>query len=106
MAFYAPVAAEEISSYVIDSTSYISSFPLSGMPNYLQISLTTLIPAGLMAWFPSLILLGKPPLNIPVYYPLVFAIILSVIATILFKKGLNYYVKKGSNRYSTAGHRR
>ncbi|MDF2685723.1 MAG: hypothetical protein K0S55_904, partial [Clostridia bacterium] len=30
--FYAPVQAEEISSYVIDMTEQLSTFPLSGMP--------------------------------------------------------------------------
>ena len=106
LAFYAPVQAEEISSYVIDAAGQISSFPLSGMPLYLQIPLITVIPSGLLAWFPTLTLLGKPPLGMPGMFPLIIAIILSILATILFKKGLNYYVKKGSNRYSARGHRR
>ncbi len=105
-AFYAPVAAEEISMTAIEGTWLLSTFPLSGMPAFLQVSLLTLLPEGLMAWFPSLCLLGKAPLNFTEYYPLAFALILSLIAGYIFRKGLNYYVKKGSNRYVPYGFRR
>ena len=104
--FYAPVQAEEISSYVIDAYGYISLFPLSGMPLYLQIPLITVLPTGLIAWFPTLTLLGEPPLGLPAAFPLLFALVLSVIASYFFRKGLKYYVKKGINRYSSFGHRR
>lgn len=104
--FYAPVQAEEISTYIIDGTGNISSFPLSGMPIYLQIPLLTFIPAGLLAWFPTLALLRKPPLGLSSAYPLLFAIALSVAASYFFRKGLKYYVQKGINRYSAIGHRR
>jgi ABC-2 type transport system permease protein len=104
--FYAPIQAEEISSYVIDLTGQLSNFPLSGMPIYLQLPLITVIPSGLMAWFPTLILLGKSPSDFGIAYPMIFALILSVVTAYFFKKGLNYYVKKGSNRYSAVGHRR
>ena len=106
LAFYAPVQAEEISSYVIDSFSHISTFPLSGMSAGLQASLITLIPVGLLAWFPTLVLFGNAPFNLPALYPLLFAVVLWIIATYFFKKGLNFYVKKGINRYHPMGHRR
>ena len=106
LTFYAPVQAEEISGYVIDSLGYISTFPLSGMPLYLQLPLVTIIPTGLLAWFPTLALLGKTPLNLPAWYPLIFAILLWMAAAYFFRKGLNYYVKKGINRYHAMGHRR
>jgi len=106
LTFYAPVQAEEISSYVIDAFGYISTFPLSGMPLYLQLPLVTIIPTGLLAWFPTLALFGKPPLDLPAYYPLLFAIVLWMISAYFFRRGLNYYVKKGINRYSAMGHRR
>ena len=106
LTFYAPVQAEEISSYVIDAYGYISTFPLSGMPLYLQLPLVTVIPTGLLAWFPTLALFGKPPLGLPVYFPLLLAIGLWIIAAYFFRKGLNYYVKKGINRYHAMGHRR
>jgi len=106
MAFYAPVAAEEISSTAIDSTWFMSTFPLSGMPIFIQVPLLTIMPEGLMAWFPSLCLLGKPPLNLTAYYPMVFALLISLAASYIFRKGLNHYVQKGSNRYVPHGFRR
>ncbi len=105
-AFYAPVQAEEISTYVIDTTSSLSVYPLSGMSLAIQIPLITIFPSGLLGWFPSLALLGKSPLNLPFFYPIIIAIILFFITYKLFKKGLSYYVKTGSNRYSAVGHRR
>lgn len=105
-AFYAPVQAEEISSYVIDTTSNLSTYPLSGMSLAVQIPLLTLFPAGLIGWFPSQLLLGKPPLGLPYFYPLVIAAILLVLAQKLFRKGLKHYVKTGTNRYTDGGHRR
>ncbi len=104
--FYAPVQAEEITSYLHGSLTGISNFPLSGMPKVLQMILISVIPSGLLAWLPTLALLGKSPLGMPAVYPLIFAVITATLATIFFRKGLRYYVKKGTNRYSSMGHRR
>lgn len=104
--FYAPVQAEEITSYVTESTGVLSTYPLSGMSLAVQIPLITIFPAGLMGWFPSLALLGRAPLDLPFYYPLIIAALLFFIATKLFKRGLMHYVKAGTNRYSAIGHRR
>ncbi|MCL1831187.1 MAG: ABC transporter permease [Oscillospiraceae bacterium] len=106
LAFYAPVAAEEISSTAIDDTYFISTFPLTGMPKALQLILVSILPEGLMAWYPSLSLLGRPPLNLSGFYPMFFALFISLVASYFFKKGLTYYVKKGSNRYVPYGFRR
>lgn len=105
-AFYAPVQAEEISTHVLDSTGILSTYPLSGMALVIQIPLITIIPAGLLGWFPTLALLGKPPLGFPSFYPMLMAAILYVLAYIAFTKGLKHYVKTGTNRYSAVGHRR
>jgi ABC-2 type transport system permease protein len=105
LAFYAPVEAEEISSYVMDSLERLNIFPLSGMPKYFKIILITVFPAGLIGWFPTMSLLGKPPLNLPVIFPALVAGILFILAVIFFRKGLMHYVKIGSNRYSSLGHR-
>lgn len=104
-AFYAPVAAEEIATTAIDGTWFLSTFPLSGMPLYIQIPLMTVLPEGLLAWFPALALLGKPPLGLPIYYPVLFALVLVIITSFVFRKGLAYYVTTGSNRYSHGGFR-
>ena len=105
-AFYAPVAAEEISYTAIDGTWQLSTFPLSGMPAIIQIPLLTIFPEGLLAWFPSLCLLGKSPLHLTEYYPLAYALFIALAANFVFRKGLKYYVKKGSNRYVPYGFRR
>ena len=106
MTFYAPVAAEEISSTAIDGTWLISTFPLSGMPVFIQVPLLTVLPEGLMAWFPALSLLGRPPLGLTGYYPMLYALLISLAASFIFRKGLRYYVQKGSNRYLPYGFRR
>ena len=107
MAFYAPVAAEEISSNAIEGTWFLSTFPLTGMPLYVQIPLLSILPEGLMAWFPSMCLLGKPPFGgLSVYYPMLYALLLAIAASYIFRKGLKYYVQKGSNRYVPYGFRR
>lgn len=105
MAFYSPVAAEEISSTAIDETWFLSTFPLSGMPRAVQIPLLTILPEGLMAWFPTMYLLGKP-IIFAAYYPMAFALALALAASYIFRKGLKYYVQKGSNRYVPHGFRR
>ena len=104
--FYAPVAAEEIASTAIDDASILSTFPLSGMPRFIQIPLLTILPEGLMAWFPSLILLGKMQYGLLMFYPMLIALLAALTASYFFRKGLKYYVQKGSNRYVPYGFRR
>ncbi len=104
LAFYAPVQCEEIASTVVYSMEHTKSFPLSGMPVYIRYPLLTIFPAGLMAWFPTMILLGKTT-AFENFYPAIFALLLSLAAAHFFRKGFRYYVKKGINRYSAGGHR-
>jgi len=104
LAFYAPVQCEEISSSLRYSVEYTATFPLSGMPLYIQLPLLTIFPAGLIAWLPSLIILGKISV-ITNIYPIFAAAFISVIAAYCFRKGFKYYVKKGINRYVPGGHR-
>lgn len=106
LTFYAPVAAEEIASTAIDETWFLSTFPLGGMPQIIQIPLLTILPEGLMAWYPALCLLGKPPLHLTAYYPMLYALLIALAARAVFTKGLKYYVTKGSNRYVPYGFRR
>ena len=104
LAFYAPVQCEEISSTVIYSVEHTMTFPLSGMPVYIRYPLLTIFPAGLMAWFPTMILLGKTT-TLENFYPAVFALLISLAAAYFFRKGFRYYVQKGINRYVSGGHR-
>lgn len=93
LAFYAPVQCEEISSTVIYSIEHTITFPLSGMPLYVKYPLLTIFPAGLMAWFPTMILLGKTT-TFENFYPAIFALLLSFVTAYFFKKGFRHYVKK------------
>ncbi|MDE6738622.1 MAG: ABC-2 family transporter protein [Lachnospiraceae bacterium] len=104
LAFYAPVQCEEISSTVIYSIEHTMTFPLSGMPVYIRYPLLTIFPAGLTAWFPTMILLGKMT-TLENFYPAVFALLISLAAAYFFRKGFRYYVQKGINRYVSGGHR-
>lgn len=104
LAFYAPVQCEEISSTVVYSASYTMTFPLAGMPFYIRYPLLTIFPVGLMAWLPTMILLGRAT-TFANFYPAVFALFLSLAAAYFFRKGFRYYVQKGINRYSAGGHR-
>lgn len=104
LAFYAPVQCEEISSTVLYNIEHTMTFPLSGMPVYIRYPLLTIFPAGLMAWFPTMILLGKRT-TFENIYPAVFALLISLAAAHFFRKGFRYYVQKGINRYVAGGHR-
>lgn len=104
LAFYAPVQCEEIASTVVYSLEYTRSFPLSGMPPYIRYPLLTIFPVGLIAWFPTMILLGKAT-TFETFYPGIFALLISLTAAYYFKKGFRYYVQKGINRYVSGGHR-
>lgn len=104
LAFYAPVQCEEISSTVVYSMEHTRTFPLSGMPVYIRYPLLTIFPAGLMAWYPTMLLLGKRT-AIENGYPAVFALLISLGAAYFFKKGFQYYVQKGINRYVSGGFR-
>jgi len=101
------IAFEEISTTVIDDlTGVLSNYPLSGMPVIVQWGLVTAVPTGLLGWFPACaLLLEKPPLGLSVFYPLIVAIIIWTLAAFAFRKGFKYYVKTGSNRYSSGGRR-
>jgi len=110
LAFYAPTAAEEISEITRDLFTSLKSYPLGGIPWLWQTVFCTLLPVGLAAWFPSSILLSKMPsglfggAKLPAL-TVVAAAILLITANLLFKKGMNYYAKNGSPRYSGFGHR-
>ena len=107
LAFYKQIAFEEIATTVVDElTGMLSNYPLGGMPHPVQWALVTVIPAGLLGWFPVCALLGKAPLGLSALFPLLVAAVVWSLASVAFRKGIRYYVKIGSNRYSAGGHRR
>ncbi|MBP7401498.1 MAG: ABC-2 family transporter protein [Clostridia bacterium] len=105
-AFWYPSAAEEIATDVYDTAARLSGFPLSDLSRGVQGVLLTALPAGLIAWFPTLVLLGRPPFGLGAWFPFALAALLAVLAGIVMKKGWTYYARQGSPRYSDLGHRR
>lgn len=104
-AFYKPVACEEISAQVINLNNLLGKYPLAGLPVWAMTALTTVFPAGLMAYLPALALLGKlgksPQLALPVAVAAAFV----TAATYIFKRGMKHYAKYSCNRYRDIGHR-
>lgn len=106
LAFYLPVAAEEISDDVLTGMGKLAPLPLSGLPAAVALPLLTVLPTGLIAWFPTLALLGKAPLGLPGQFPLLVLLLLFLLTKTVFQRGLNYHVTHGNNRYLPHGHRR
>lgn len=109
IAFYAPAAAEEIAEAPHDLFAALKTFPLGGLAGPLKLLFCSVVPVGLAAWFPSLVLIGKTPavwsgIRFPALTMTMAAVFLW-IAICLFKKGMRYYAKYGSPRYSGFGHR-
>ena len=104
-AFWKPVACEEISCMILDMNSQLGRFPLFGLPGWLGTLLHTVLPIGLLAYFPALALLkdlGKPT---ELAFPFLVASLFLTAALICFKKGLSHYAKYSCNRYKEMGHR-
>ena len=106
LAFYYPVAAEETAMAISNLQWQLSSYPLGQMPSIIKVSLNTVLPIGLTVWFPSLVLLGKENLNFGLFVLITATVLFCTLATMLFKKGLKYYERIGSQRYTDFGHRR
>lgn len=106
LAFYAPVAGEEISSTSIGLFSALKTFPIGGLTTGAKFVLCTVVPVGLTAWFPANLVLGQPPQGLPNYLMLVVTMTMALAAMTVFRKGLKHYAKYGSIRYHDRGHRR
>ncbi len=105
VAFYAPVAGEEISTTAIGLFGALKTFPIGGLALVTRAMLCTVVPVGLAAWFPANVLLGQTPSDMPGVLLLMVTITLAFIATKLFKRGMKHYAKRGSIRYHDRGHR-
>jgi ABC-2 type transport system permease protein len=105
VAFWAPRGAEGISSMASRLVGDVS-FPLDPVPRPLRSVLVTIVPAGLLSWFPARALLrvaGAGPLD--VWITPLAAFVLGAIAFVLFRLGLRNYRRTGSWRYVDAHHR-
>jgi ABC-2 type transport system permease protein len=107
LAFWAPRAAEEINSHTWDLLQQLIPFPLDGVGGWALAGLVSIVPAGLVAWYPTRALLGITPLSWPeaASVPAV-AVLFGALALWLFTRGLRQYGRTGSSRYLDYGHRR
>ncbi|HUS14397.1 MAG TPA: ABC-2 family transporter protein, partial [Chloroflexia bacterium] len=105
LAFWAPRAAEEISTSSNRFMDNLKAFPLEGLAPVLVGGLVTVLPVGFVAWYPCRVLLGidQGPLG-PLITPLAAAV-LAAITFVIFQRGMRYYGRTGSQRYSGFGHR-
>lgn len=106
LAFWAPRGAEGISSAAASLIGDLS-FPLDTVPRALRAVLVSVVPSGLLSWFPARALLGiggAGPLDVWVT-PLAAAGS-GAFALAVFRLGLRTYRRTGSRRYSDVGHRR
>src|SRR5207248_4781414 len=58
LAFWAPLAAEEINSSTVRLLYQLKSFPLDGVGPVLLGGLMSVVPVGFLAWYPCRTLLG------------------------------------------------
>lgn len=105
MAFYAPTAAEEVCTSIVDLFSTVRNFPLNGMGRVWQLILLSIIPVGFCAWYPT-IAFTSDRIYIGLVLIFTFAVLFMAATIIAFKKGLKHYVRKGAYRYHDRGHRR
>ncbi len=104
-AFYRAAAYEEVSSLVNDFFNTLGKYPLTGLPVWLTGALVTVLPVGLMGWFPSLSLLQKMGAPAALWLPVAVAAVFMALGTHAFQKGMKHYVTYGCNRYRDMGHR-
>lgn len=105
MAFWQPVACEEISSMFIDLNNQLGKFPLFGLPAWLMSILHSVLPIGLLAYLPALALLREMGHEVQIALPFIVAALFVTAAVICFQKGLNHYAQHSCNRYKEMGHR-
>lgn len=105
LAFWAPRAAEEISSSALRLVSQLKPFPLDGSGPLLMGGLLSLLPVGFVAWYPCRFLLGLAPSPWDGAATPLAALVFALLATWAFLKGKKHYERTGSSRYLSFGHR-
>lgn len=105
LAFWAPRAAEEINTATWGMLKDLSPFPLDGVAPALLGGLVSAVPVGLLAWYPTRMLLGIDHSAFAPYVTPLAAVAFCGLATWLFRKGLVQYGRTGSQRYLSLGHR-
>ena len=106
LAFWAPRGAEEINSESWKLVEVLTPLPLDGAGALLTGGLLTVLPTGLIAWYPSRALLGLDARALSTYVTPLAALGLALVTLLVFRKGLRHYARTGSQRYLALGHRR
>ena len=106
LAFWAPRAAEEVSSSAVHMLDQLKPFPLDGIGALLIGGLTTALPAGFVAWYPCRALLDLDQRPWGGFVTPFAALVLVVCMLWVFSQGMKQYGRTGSQRYSNFGHRR
>jgi ABC-2 type transport system permease protein len=105
LAFWAPRAAEEITTYLMRMFRSLNSFPFDGLGLLLLGGVTVIVPVAFVAWYPSRYLLGLETSMTGALLTPTVALSISILALLVFKKGLEHYGRTGSQRYDDLGHR-
>lgn len=106
LAFWAPRAAEEVSSTTIRLLYQLKPFPLDALGLFLLGGLLTVVPVGFVAWYPCRSLLGLETAAWSHAATLLVAGLMAALAGAAFYLGMRHYGRTGSQRYLSFGHRR
>lgn len=105
LSFRAPMAAEEISSWATRIMTQLKTFPLDGVGTALTYGLLSVLPVGFVSWYPCRQLLGIEESTGGLWRTPMASVVLVLFSIWVFKKGMDYYGKTGSQRYLPWGHR-
>ncbi len=105
LAFWAPRAAEEITTPLMRIFRSLDAFPFDGLSFLLLSGVTVIVPVAFVAWYPSRYLLGLDTSILNAMLTPLVALGISILALFVFKKGLEHYGRTGSQRYDSLGHR-
>lgn len=103
IAFYSPSAGEEISQPILALFVNTSYFPIVKMNVFFRVLYVFIFPIGSIAWLPTKMIVEKDKIIIIIF--IIIPLVLLGLANVTFRKGLDYYAKKGAGRYSSFGHR-
>ena len=106
LAFWAQREAEEICSPLMGMFVELRPFPLDGLASHILGTLVLLFPVGMTAWYPARALLGLDKNPMALFMTPFVALAFALCATFVFLKGYAHYLKTGSGRYVSSGHRR
>jgi ABC-2 type transport system permease protein len=105
LAFWAPRATEEITTSLANLFDQLKAFPLDGLGGALLGGMLSVMPVGLVAWYPCRSLLGLDTNPAGGFVTPLAALAAGALAALIFTKGMRHYERTGSQRYRAMGHR-